>query len=288
MNETISNGSVIGVIGQGWVGGSYANNFEKRGFATVRYGLEPAYVANRDRIAACDIVFIAVPTPTTPEGFDDRILRSVLPLVGEGKTAIIKSTILPGSTTRLQEAFPHCKVMHSPEFLMEVTAQHDADHPNRNIVGIPIDNDEYRAAAQRAIDLMPRAPFELVCPAVEAELVKYAGNGLLYLKVVFINALYDLAVAHGADWSAVQSAMAADPRLGSTHLNPVHKSGRGAGGHCFIKDFEALRRMYQEACGDAEGGAFFRSAVQKNNRLLVDSGKDLELLKGVYGDDVAC
>lgn len=282
MHETM-----IGVIGQGWVGGSYANNFEKRGLTTVRYGLEPQYVANRDRIALCDVVFIAVPTPTTPDGFDDGVLRSVLPLVGVGKTAIIKSTILPGSTARLQEAFPHCKVMHSPEFLTEVTAQHDADNPKRNIIGIPVDDEEYRAAAQRALDVMPKAPFELICPAVEAEFVKYGGNGLLYLKVVFINALYDLAAARGANWETVSQALAADPRLGATHLNPIHKSGRGAGGHCFIKDFEALRQMYQAACPDEEGAAFFRAAVEKNNRLLVESGKDLDLLKGVYGEDAA-
>ena len=64
-------------------------------------------------------MFIAVPTPTTPEGFDDSILRGVLPLVKEGKTAVIKSTTVPGTVKRLQKDFPDIFVLHSPEFLSE-------------------------------------------------------------------------------------------------------------------------------------------------------------------------
>ena len=61
------------------------------------------------------------------------------------------------------------------------------------------------------------------------------------------------------------------------------KKGRGAGGDCFIKDLEAFRRLYKET-NDAEGAKLLESLVQKNNALLVNSGKDLELLCGVYGE----
>ncbi len=64
------NGPLIGFVGQGYVGGSYATNFEKRGFSVIRYSLEPKYINNKEAISTCDIVFIAVPTPTTPKGFD--------------------------------------------------------------------------------------------------------------------------------------------------------------------------------------------------------------------------
>ncbi len=59
----------IGFIGQGFIGKSYADDLERRGKKVVRYSLEEPYIKNKDRIRDCDIVFIAVPTPTTPEGF---------------------------------------------------------------------------------------------------------------------------------------------------------------------------------------------------------------------------
>ncbi|TSD00351.1 MAG: UDP-glucose/GDP-mannose dehydrogenase dimerization [Parcubacteria group bacterium Greene1014_15] len=112
----------IGFIGQGWIGKNYANDFEQRGFSVVRYAKEPEYAGTRKDIATCDIVFIAVPTPTTEAGFDDSIVRAVLPLIGKGKTAVIKSTILPGTTESIQKQFPDVFVFHSPEFLTEATA----------------------------------------------------------------------------------------------------------------------------------------------------------------------
>ena len=78
-------GKQIGFIGQGWIGKNYADDFEARGYMVVRYGQEPEYAGNKEKIAECDIVFIAVPTPTTPHGFDDSILREVLVLIGKGK-----------------------------------------------------------------------------------------------------------------------------------------------------------------------------------------------------------
>ena len=96
----------IGFIGQGFIGSAYADDFEERGFDTVRYAKEEPYDQNQQKIAGCDIVFIAVPTPTTPDGFSFSVVRNVLPLVGEGKTAVIKSTVLPGTTDILQREFP--------------------------------------------------------------------------------------------------------------------------------------------------------------------------------------
>ncbi len=92
----------IGFIGQGWIGKHYADDFESRGFSVVRYAKENGHEGNAGLIQECDIVFIAVPTPTTPEGFDDHIVREVIKLVGKGKGAIIKSTVMPGTTVAIQ------------------------------------------------------------------------------------------------------------------------------------------------------------------------------------------
>ena len=283
MNET-----TIGCIGQGWIGKQYANDFEKRGYKTVRYALEKEYEANKDKIADCDIVFIAVPTPTTVEGFDASIVRSVLPLVGKGKIAVIKSTVLPGTTEMLQKEFPEIIVMHVPEFLREATAAKDVADPERNIVGIVDDTETHRAAAQKVLEVLPPAPFTSIISAKAAELIKYAGNVFLAMKVVYANLLYDLSGSLGIEYEQVREALAADSRIGPSHLSPVaasghtDKVGRGAGGHCFIKDLEAFRVLYEEV-GDQRGNELWRSIVRKNNQLLIDSGKDEELLKGVYG-----
>lgn len=279
----------IGFIGQGFIGSAYADDFERRGYEVVRYARSEPFIQNKDHIAECGIVFIAVPTPTTPEGFDDHIVREVVGLVGRGKTAVIKSTMLPGSTESIQEQHPEVFVMHSPEFLREKSAAEDAAHPMRNIVGIPKDTDEYRSRAQQVIEVLPKASFEMICSTKESELLKYVANSFLYMKVVYANLMYDLAEQIGADWKNVRDGVAADPRIGPSHLDPVHASGiseqvgRGAGGNCFIKDFAALTEFYEKHLEDASGLEVLKSMEKKNNELLRSTGKDLDLLEGVYG-----
>ncbi len=281
----------IGFIGQGFIGKNYADDFERRGFSVTRYSLEEPYRGNKEKIKECDIVFIAVPTPTTPEGFDDSILRGVLPLVKEGKTAVIKSTTVPGTVKRLQKDFPDIFVLHSPEFLSEKTAARDAAEPNRNIIGVPTMTEEYKEKARSVLAVLPKAPYELVADSDETELIKYAGNVFLYCKLLYANLFFDLAHSLGADFEVVRAAVGADPRIGSSHLSAVDRSGhdgalagRGAGGHCLIKDFAALRILYETLLPkDAEGVLMLRALEAKNSGLLRASGKDLDLLEAVYG-----
>lgn len=283
----------IGFIGQGFIGKAYADDFERRGFEVVRYALEEPYRGNRDKIKDCDIVLVAVPTPTTPEGFDDSIVRKVIELVGDGKTAVIKSTILPGTTADIQKQYPKKIVLHSPEFLAEVTAAYDAAHPTRNIVGIPEETPLHREKAEEVLRVLPPSPFQIVCSSKESEFIKYVNNSMLVQKVVYVNLMYDLAARLGVDYQTVRDAVAADPRIGRSHLDPVHKSGhpgapvgRGAGGHCFIKDFEALRTLYKEEVGDQYGSRLVDAIAEENLNLLLTSKKDIDLVKGVYGDDI--
>ncbi len=274
----------IGFIGQGWIGKNYADDFENRGFDVTRYSLEEPYVRNKEKIKDCDIVFIAVPTPTIKNVFNDSYVKDALKNIGKGKTAVIKSTILPGTTEKFQKENPEIFVMHSPEFLVEATAAYDAAHPSRNIIGIPVDNEEYRKKAEEVMDVLPESPFKLICPAKEAELIKYGSNVFLYTKVVYANLLHDLAEELGCDWKNIRDMIAADARIGKSHMEPIHQSGRGAGGHCFIKDYEAFFNLYKEIVGDELGEKFFESLRNKNLDLLKKSNKDLELLEEVYGE----
>ncbi len=274
----------IGFIGQGWIGKHYADDFEQRGFDVVRYALEERYIINADAIRTCDIVFVAVPTPTRPEGFDVSIVRQVLTLIGNGKIAVIKSTIQPGTTELLQSEFSNIYVLHSPEFLRETSAAYDAGHPDRNIIGIPRESDEFILRAKSVLSVLPKAPYETIMKSHDAEFVKYAGNCFLFTKVVYMNILYDLVLKMGGDWSKVKDALIHDPRIGESHTEPIHKSGRGAGGNCFIKDFATFSKMYTEYVDDKTGSELLKTLAYKNMQLLVESDKDINLLTGVYGN----
>ena len=275
----------IGFIGQGWIGRNYANDFENRGYTIVRYSLEEPYVQNRKAIADCEITFIAVPTPTTPQGFDDSFLADALTNIGHGNIAIIKSTTTPGLVVLLQEKFPEIIVLHSPEFLVEKTAAYDAAHPNRNIIGIPLQTDNHRAAAKKVLAVLPGAPFNTIMSSLDSELVKYAGNCFLYTKVLFMNALYDLVEQSGGSFEDIIEAIVHDPRIGTSHTRPVHDTGRGAGGHCFIKDFEAFRQHYKATLGEDRAYDLLTAQVSYNNELLRTSAKDIDILEGVYGSE---
>ncbi|HEY4517776.1 MAG TPA: NAD(P)-binding domain-containing protein [Candidatus Paceibacterota bacterium] len=274
---------LIGFIGQGFIGKNYADDFMRRGYRVVRYALEEPYRKNKEKIRDCDIVFIAVPTPTTVRGFNARIVEKSIGLVGKGKIAVIKSTILPGTTVKLQKKNTGCTVLYSPEFLAEVTAAHDAAHPFSNIIGISASTPKHTAAARAVLKVLPRAPFILICSSTEAEIIKYTHNTSGYVQIVLFNMLYDLSKKMGGDWQRIHEAIKADPLICNRYAQPVHKSGRGAGGHCFIKDFAALRSLYGKISKDPEGVRALTAFEEKNKKLLRQSKKDLDLLEGVYG-----
>ncbi len=271
----------IGFIGQGFIGKNYADDFENRGFEVVRFAKEEPFMANQEKIKDCDITFIAVPTPTTPRGFDESIVEGVLSLIGEGKIAVIKSTVIPGTTESFQKKFPQIFVLHSPEFLREVTASFDAAHPDRNIVGIPVESSQYHDKAKAVLDVLPKSPYTLICNSNESELIKYASNCFLFTKVMFMNMFYDVAKSSGASWEVLKNAMVADPRIGKSHMDPVGKDGgRGAGGHCFIKDFKAFADIVKLS---TDFGDMVDALEKTNINLLTKTNKDLDLLEGVYG-----
>lgn len=273
----------IGFVGQGFVGGNYANDFEKRGYSVVRYSLEPKYSGNKHAISACDIVFVCVPTPTTPKGFDDSIVDAGLKLVGKGKIAVVKSTLLPGTTKKLQKKNSGVVVLSSPEFLSVATAAYDAAHPFSNILGTPSKSAKHMSAAKRVLGTLAKAPFSIVCDSNEAEIAKYAHNTNGYFQVILSNLLYDLTRSMKGDWGVIQKTIEADPYVSNRYARPLHKSGRGAGGACFIKDFAALKQLYAGKVGDSAGNAVLAALEQKNIELLLGTKKDLDLLKGVYG-----
>lgn len=280
---------LIGFIGQGWIGKNYADDFERRGYKTIRYALEEPYRQNKEKIRQCKFVFIAVPTPTTPKGFDSHIVESALTNLAPGTAAIIKSTLQPSTTAQLQKKFPRLHVMHSPEFLSRATAAQDAAQPMVNIIGIPVHSPSFKKRAQTVLSLLPKAPSKIV-PAQTAELFKYVHNTTLFARSIFMNLLYDVAEKLDVNWADIKELITLDPMIAfqepnvaKWHIEPNHKSGRGVGGDCHIKDFETLSRLYKALVTDNNGQEILDAMKKKNLALLIKSKKDLHLVEGVYG-----
>lgn len=269
---------LIGFIGQGFIGKNYADDFEERGYKIVRYDNKD-YKHNKELIKKCDIVLIAVPTPSVKEKFQDGIIKEVLKLVGDNKIAVIKSTIQIGTTDKMQALYPKKYIIHSPEFLTEKTAAHDARHPNRNIIGY---TNKSKRVAKDVLATMAKAPVNIIIPCKEAELIKYANNILLYIKVITANTIADLCLSNGINYNLVKEALKGDPRIGVTHLDVLHDSGRGAGGHCFIKDFSSYKEMHKKSKTGKELLDLLGAIEKYNQKLLIKSKKDLNILAEVY------
>jgi UDP-glucose 6-dehydrogenase len=274
----------IGCIGQGFVGKNIADNLEQRGYTVVRYALEPEYQANAAAIADCEIVFIGVPTPSTPEGFDYSIVQNVLALVADGSVAVVKSTLLPGTTKKLQDLYPNKIVLFSPEFLCENTAAYDVAHPIMNIIGLSDDTAGHRKAAESVQSTFPVSEHNFIVSAEAAELFKYAHNLNGYFRVILANLLFEVGEKVGAHWADVKAMMDSDVMMSPYYNTPVHKGGRGAGGNCFVKDMAAFRHLYTERVQeDLAGLEVLRSLEKKNLELLQSTGKSKEIIEGVYG-----
>lgn len=274
----------IGCIGQGFVGKNTADNFENRGYEVVRYALETEYKGNAEKIAECDIVFIGVPTPTTPAGFDFSIVESVLALVADGSIAVIKSTLLPGTTAKLQDKYPNKIVLFSPEFLCEKTAAYDVANPMMNVIGLSYDSAGHRKAAGSVMKILPKAEHNFIVSAQAAELFKYAHNLNGYFRVILSNLLLEVGEKSDVNWADVKTMMDSDIMMSPYYNTPVHKGGRGAGGHCFIKDMAAFRHLYEEQVKDDSTGLSVLKILEKKNlELLNKTDKDKDLVDGVYG-----
>jgi UDPglucose 6-dehydrogenase len=195
-------------------------------------------------IPQSDIVFIAVGTPTTRTG--DADLSSVLGVaekIGqnlEGYTVVAtKSTVPAGTNKKIKRILTESKPQGTevdyasvPEFLREGSAISDTTSPDRIVIGT-----ESKRAQEMLVKLHDPIKAPLVLTNFEtAELIKYAANAFLALKISYANAIAKLSELLGADALKVLEGIGKDKRIGNMFLSP----GPGYGGSCFPKDVRAL------------------------------------------------
>ena len=236
--------SRVGIIGLGVVGSAVRGYFEAQGH---RPRLYDPYLAlgSMQEINEALVVFVCVPTPYRERsGFDPSAIEEAIALLKPEKTVVIKSTVLPGTTDALQRRHPHHRVLFNPEFLREATAHEDFLSPDRQIVGC---TDLSRPVAGEVMSLLPRAPFMRIVAAAEAEMAKYVANAFLAIKVSFANEIYDLCTVLGINYEAVRPLVAADARIGPSHLDVFYDGYRGYDGKCLPKDIRSLMELAETA-----------------------------------------
>jgi len=207
-----------------------------------------------EAVAEADAVFIAVGTPSRADdghadlSFVHGVAAEIAPHLDGFTVVVTKSTVPVGTGDRIEEIIKETRpdadvaVISNPEFLREGAAIDDFKRPDRVVVGL---NDErarpVMAELYRPLDLN-QTPI-LFTERRTAELIKYAANAFLTMKITFINEMADLCEALDTDVEQVARGIGLDNRIGSKFLHP----GPGIGGSCFPKDALALVRTAVDA-----------------------------------------
>ena len=286
----------VAVIGVGMVGTPLARYFQElkgyeRGRELFLCDADPAK-GYADDVNPAAIVFIAVPTPRSPSGASDlsAVESAFARLTGE-KIVVLRSTVPPGTTESFQRRYPAHRILFNPEFLTARMAWEDFVRPDRQIVGFTAVSLD---AAHLVRSLLPKAPFmspwgvntndHIRITATEAEIIKYASNLHYYRKVNWANLLARVAErmaerlgSEGAlvAYDNIRRAMAADFRIGDSHLDVTHGGYRGAGGRCLPKDMDAFV-AHCRALGLGESAALLEADRAFNVAILREQGLTLE------------
>ncbi|TWP52802.1 UDP-glucose/GDP-mannose dehydrogenase family protein [Lentzea tibetensis] len=219
-------------------------------------------VGARNAVADAEVVFLCLPTPMGAGGAADlsavesvaEEIREVLPY---GCVVVCKSTVPVGTSERVKALLQREDVaaVSNPEFLREGTAVRDFLHPDRIVVG-----SDSPQAAERVAALFAKlgAPTVLM-DAASSEMVKYAANCFLAMKLSYVNAVAELCELLGADVTSVCEGMGYDKRIGQSFLKP----GPGWGGSCLPKDTHALVQIAESVGVDF---TLIKSTIEANVR----------------------
>ncbi|MDD5593514.1 MAG: UDP-glucose/GDP-mannose dehydrogenase family protein [Candidatus Margulisbacteria bacterium] len=196
-------------------------------------------------IRSNDIIFIAVGTPSMEDGSADlaavfEVAKSIKKNLNAFKILVIKSTVPVGTNKKVAailagrggKSKTRFAVISNPEFLRQGKALADYKNPHRIVIG---------GTNQRAIDVIMKVYAGCHCPLIvtspeNAEIIKYASNSFLAMKISYINEVANICERYNADIREVAAGMGLDPRIGDRFL----EAGIGFGGSCFPKDMKAL------------------------------------------------
>ena len=245
----------IGIIGRGFVG------------SAVEFGFSPqtgcdadVKVYDKDKSKSIhslsetlesDFIFVSVPTPSnSDDSINLDIVYSAFDEMNQRNNRndnvfLLRSTVTPGTTRKLQEAYPNLNIVFNPEFLTERSARFDFVNQSRFILGGDEHNVEkvsklYRWRFGKTISII-QTNYET------AEMIKYMNNCFFATKVSFLNEMYQIADKCGANWEDALEGFVRDGRIGHSHLSVPGPDGKfGFGGSCFPKDVRAMKSFAKE------------------------------------------
>ena len=204
-----------------------------------------AFTSDYSKVAGSQFVFLCLPTPQLDDGAADVsfILESTKMLsrhLKKSSTVVIKSTVPVNTWKLVKENINRddVSVVSNPEFLREGTALQDFFKPDRIVVGC---TDEVKATEVARLYKAKKAKV-VFTDNTSAEIIKYASNSFLAIKLSFVNEIAAYAESTDANALEVLNAMGLDKRIGKDFLKP----GPGWGGMCFPKDVSALKESARE------------------------------------------
>ena len=242
----------IGIIGNGFVGSSVSFGFSPQtgcdGVDIKIYDKDESKATHTmsEVVNDSDVIFVSVPTPSNTDGsINLDIVYDVFNNIekcreeGSEPVLLLRSTVTPGTTRKLQIGFHNLRIVFNPEFLTERSAKLDFINQSRfvlggNVVDTTIVAELYKWRFGQHIPVI-KTDYET------AELIKYMNNTFFATQVSFMNEMKLVSDEVGANWEHCVEGFSLDGRVGHSHLNVPGPDGKmGYGGSCFPKDIQAM------------------------------------------------
>jgi len=277
----------IGIIGQGFVGTAVKKGLKKY-YNIFTFDLDEnksSCKSLHSLVKNSNFIFICLPTPMNKDGscntdIVENVIKSINELENDiscktqnKKIIIIKSTIPPGTTERLNKQYKSINIVFNPEFITEANYIDDFKNQDRIIIG----GEKIIAniVNQLFYKAFPKAHI-ISTDSTTAEIVKYATNTFLSVKVSFANEIKMICDKINIDYNKVAEYSTLDKRLGKTHWKVPGPDGRhGFGGSCFPKDINALINLSENL-----GLNLFTIVGAWKTNLKVRPEQDWKELKG--------
>lgn len=262
-------------------------------------GLEELMKKNKDRITYtldykkaykdAEVIFICVGTPEKEDGSANLeyvydVCKQITENVERDVIVVIKSTVPIGTNDKIEKYLNENKindvnidVVSNPEFLAQGTAIRDTFYATRIIVGA--ENKRAKEVMEVLYKPLTQEPYNVpyvVMNRCSAEMVKYASNNFLALKISYINEIANLCEKVGANIEDVAKGMGYDSRIGNKFL----RAGIGYGGSCFPKDTKALYHLSKEFGCEIKT---VKAAIEVNKFQKI---KLFEMAKEDFGDSI--
>ncbi|MFF2857855.1 UDP-glucose dehydrogenase family protein [Peribacillus sp. NPDC058002] len=277
---------------------------DERKISLMEAGISPIYEKDLEQLMAqnmnrlkftvdykeayrdADVIFIGVGTPEKKDGSANlshvySVAMQIAESIVKDCVVVVKSTVPIGTNDKLEDMIRNnlaqdvnVYVASNPEFLAQGTAVRDTLYPSRIVIGV---EEEIAGDILRGVYKDFDAPI-VVTNRKSAEMIKYASNDFLALKISFINEIANLCEIIGADIEDVALGMGYDSRIGNKFLN----AGIGYGGSCFPKDTKALHWLANFHDNELKT---IKAAIDVNEnqklKLLKKSRKYFDSLRGV-------